>query len=93
MTARPAQNPEDDEVEEFKFYETPEGVAVRKGDQTVYANVDVARDCESLVAFRIVKRMPGGKCFTMVFELDPEMTKIFSQRAYEVAKQIEDKSE
>lgn len=75
--------------EALNFYETPDGVAVRSSECTIYVNVGVSRRDARLACFRINKRLPNGKHFVVTFDLDEEMTKLLASRAYAIAGNLE----
>jgi len=69
----------------IRMYETPEGVAVRTENCTIYANVGVSQDDFGLIRFRINKVLPDDRRFLTTFDLDPEMAEILAQRILDLA--------
>lgn len=71
------------------FYETPDGVAARSDEGTVYVNIVPARSDRRLAIIRVNKRLANGKKFVVHVELDAEMMKILAKRADAVADLLE----
>lgn len=76
-------------TEELKFYETPEGVAVKSRDFVTYINVDVSTLDPRLVALRINKRSSDGRRFVVAVDLDEEFATMLAKRLVVVCDEVE----
>ena len=79
-------------AEESRLYETPDGVASRTSEGTIYANVDHSKDGDGLIFFSVNRRTSDDRRFVLHFKLDAEMARIFADRILMIARQADLKS-